>query len=228
MIASSGCIAAPVAQTQPSPTIEIALPSPVPASETPPISACNAIFNPIGFAADGGHLIGVLTVDGRLGSWLQILDLNSLTMQTVLAVDPFVNATALSPDRQTVAWAWPDFRAQMIDLDDGNVISTFIGHKDVINALVFSPDGTRLYSGSRDASVIAWDMSGKILDTFQPTGVDNFPMEVLGLGISPDGETLITIPFEGNAKAWDMHNNRELREYQGAILGFVQKQLEHL
>jgi WD40 repeat protein len=42
---------------------------------------------------------------------------------------------------------------------------------------------------------------------------------VLGLGISPDGRTLVTIPLDGSARAWDTTTFSQVAEYQGSILG---------
>lgn len=221
LIVLSGCVPASVTATPvlPSATIEPATPSPLPDTAASPATACHAVFNAVGFSADGDHLIGLMTADGQIGTYLQSLDLSSLTVQTILKSDEFTTAPVLSPDRQRLAWVMPDFTVQIIDLQSGDVISTLAGHTNMVNALVFSPDGSKLYSGSSDGSVMIWDSSGQIIDSFQPTGADDFPADVLGLGISPDGRTLITIPFDGNAKAWDTVSFQKVGEYQGAISG---------
>ena len=219
LIALYGCSPAPITPEMPTTTVEITLPSQIPVSESPATTVCYPVFNPVGFLADGDRLIGLMTIDGQTGTYLQSLDLKSLTVQTILKSDQFPVAPILSPNRQQLAWALPDFRAQIIDLQRGDVVSTLSGHTDMLNALVFSPDGSKLYSGSSDGSVIIWDKSGDMVDSFQPTGADDLPADLLGLGISPDGKTLITIPFDGNAKAWDTLSHQKVGEYQGAILG---------
>lgn len=215
-----GC--SPVVVNTPAPptmTIAPATPSPIPVSETPTEASCYAVFIPAGFLADGDHLLGLMTITEQTGTYLQSLDLNDFTVHTILKSDQFAMTPVLSPDRKMLAWALPDFRAQVIDLQTGDVVSTLSGHTNMVNALVFSPDGSKLYSGSSDGSVIIWDISGKKIDSFQPTGADDFRADVLGLGISPDGKTLITIPFDGNAKAWDLSTYQKVGEYEGAILG---------
>jgi WD40 repeat protein len=41
----------------------------------------------------------------------------------------------------------------------GKLLHSFRGHTGLISSLAFSPDGTRLYSGSRDTTVKVWDLS---------------------------------------------------------------------
>ena len=219
LIGLYGCAPAAVTSAISTATVEVTLPSPIPASETPSAPACHAVFNPVGFSSDGEHVIGLMTFDGQIGTYLQNLNLSNWTVQTILKSDEFPTAPVLSPDRERLAWAMPDFSAEVIDLQSVDVVSTLSGHTNMLNALVFSPDGSKLYSGSSDGSVIIWDMSGKMIDSFQPTAANDLPGEVLGLGISPDGKTLITIPFDGNAKAWDTATYEKVSEYEGSISG---------
>ena len=130
--------------------------SPFPMLEPSPTSACSPIFSPVGFWPDSSHIVGLLTVEGQSKTWLQVLDLQSLTVQTILKVDQLVNVAAFSPDRTILAWALPDFSVQLVTLAEGKAASPFTGHSDVVNALVFSPDGSRLYTAGRDKNVLVW------------------------------------------------------------------------
>lgn len=196
-------------------------PAPLPTDAQLPTQACPAIFIPTGFSLDGNHLVGLLTVDGMKGTRLQVLDLQTPTPKTLVKNDENISVAALSPDRETLAWALPDFQLQLIRLRDGHITATLTGHTQMVNALLFSPDGSRLYSASADHSIIVWDTQKKVqLTSFQPTfNADNFPSEVLGLGISPDGKTLVTIPLDGSARTWDTITFKQVSEYQGAISG---------
>lgn len=58
-------------------------------------------------------------------------------------------------------------------------------------------------------------MVGNLVHAFQPTGALGYPNEVLGIGISPDGSMLASIPFDGPVKLWDLKEYKLVRELGG-------------
>jgi len=185
-----------------------------------PLPECGAAFSPAGFTPDGKSLVGVFQRMDTPGVALQLLDIKTMAAKTLLKTDEYVNAAALSPNGQTFAWALPDFSIQLIHLPDGKITATLTGHTGAIYALLFSPDGSRLYSTSADWSIMVWDVAGQVKQaSFQPVFLDNnVPGEVQGLGISPDGKTLITIPTYGNPRAWDTATFKQVGEYRGGMV----------
>jgi WD40 repeat protein len=113
-------------------------------------------------------------------------------------------AVALSPDGKTLAWSLEDFSIQLVRVSDHKVLTTLHGHTDMVGKLLFSPDGERLYSASHDTWLKVWDLKGKELGAFQPTGADGLPSEVAGLSISSDGSMLATLPYNGPVKLWSL------------------------
>ncbi len=59
------------------------------------------------------------------------------------------------------------------------------GHTEKVHAVVFSPDGTTLFSGSDDRTIRCWDWSaGRIRAVWRTDD------RVHALAVSPDGQTL--------------------------------------
>ncbi len=76
--------------------------------------------------------------------------------------------------------------------------------------MLFSPDGKVLYSGGGSGGPCAWDVA---------TGKEKYrmPMErektyVVGIGLSPDGKTLLTLPNTKGAPVqfWDAATGKSL------------------
>jgi WD40 repeat protein len=121
-------------------------------------------------------------------------------------------AVALSPNGEILAWALEDFSIQLMLISNKILLYTLVGHTDIIGKLSFSPHGDRLFSASHDTWVRVWDMEGNLTHTFQPQGAPDFPTEVLGIGIFPDGTMLATVPFDGPVKFWDLKVYKSVRE----------------
>ena len=81
-------------------------------------------------------------------------------------------------------------------------------HKGAIPTAAFSPDGTRLATGSYDKTARIWDAR-----TMKPIGR---PLShrgyVWSVRFSPDGAKLLTASFDGTAQIWDGHTGRPIGE----------------
>lgn len=169
-------------------------------------------FSPIAFMPDGVRILV------RAENGVQIFNLQTMEEEEFLAAPTSLNypAVALSPDGEILAWALEDFSIQLIRISDKKLLHTLTGHTDIIGKLRFSPNGDRLYSASHDTWVRIWDMEGNLVHAFQPPGALGYPDEVLGIGISPDGTMLATIPFDGPVKLWDIKDYELVRELGGS------------
>ncbi len=95
-------------------------------------------------------------------------------------------------------------------------------HGDRVNALAYSPDGTRLASASRDGTVKVWDLgNGRELVTYR--GHLERPMEEAektnvfkstGVAFSPDGNTVASSGGK-DIHVWDSHTGKLLHTLSG-------------
>jgi WD40 repeat protein len=107
-------------------------------------------------------------------------------------------SAALSPDGTRLALA-SGSAVVVWDLARRQVLFTLVGHTEQINAVVFSPDGSRVATVANDTSGMIWDANnGKPIHTL--TGHGKW---VLSVAFSPDGKTLATGGYDKRVLLWD-------------------------
>ncbi|MBD3191243.1 MAG: DUF4062 domain-containing protein [Candidatus Heimdallarchaeota archaeon] len=85
-------------------------------------------------------------------------------------------------------------------------LRTLEGHNDWIYACAFSPDGTKILSGSRDSSLKLWDaQTGEELRT-----LEGHTREVVACAFSLDSTKILSISRYGAYKLWDASTGEEL------------------
>ncbi|MCB2141450.1 WD40 repeat domain-containing protein [bacterium] len=90
-------------------------------------------------------------------------------------------------------------------------IRTFLGHISEISSVVFSPDGTKVLTGSYDNTAKLWDAkSGAVIRTF--TGHASW---IEAVAFSPDGSKGLTGSNDRTAKLWDAQTGVEIRTFAG-------------
>jgi WD40 repeat protein len=96
----------------------------------------------------------------------------------------------LSPNLEYVATGGLDATAQVRRLEDGQLVSTMVGHLDTIHDLDFHPDGRRLLTTGRDDLLKLWDVeTGREVMTVFSLPTDRM---LLASGFTADGRTVYT------------------------------------
>lgn len=89
------------------------------------------------------------------------------------------------------------------------------GHKNTVKALAFTPDGSRLVSGSWDRTLRVWNLALKKEERVFSGHKDY----VLSVCISPDGRLAASGSRDGEVKVWEIDTGRErlaITAYRGA------------
>src|SRR5262249_13636855 len=78
---------------------------------------------------------------------------------------------AISPDSRMLAVGDEQGTLHRLELASGKFRRRLLGgHQGCISALLFSPDGKRLISGSKDTTALVWDLTGRLHGPRKPLG----------------------------------------------------------
>jgi len=139
--------------------------------------------------------------EGRSGSKVLVLD-----ALTGAAIRSFPNRALMAPpivSSPTGKWLASTTKeagtVQLVNPTTGAAVHSSLAHKWHVTALAFSPDGTRLASGSHDRTIKIWDTV---------TGQDTLSLEghkspVTSVWFSADGHRLISCDKQGEVRTWD-------------------------
>ena len=96
--------------------------------------------------------------------------------------------------------------------EPGTVLTIYHGHAERVSAVAWSPDTTRIASGSWDKTVQVWDAStGNTLFTYQ-----NHTGRVETVAWSPDGKRIASGSRDGTVHVWDAKHWKHIRHLSWA------------
>jgi len=143
----------------------------------------------VAFARVGNR---VAAGSGRQDAGLRVWDAGTGAELYHLRPTGGVSAVAFSPDGKLLAAGGADgagrftdaaTAVRLLDAATGEELRVLRGHRQRVTALVFTPDGKAVISGSHDGTVRLWDVAGgNELAQF-----DTEEYSVLTLALSPDG-----------------------------------------
>ena len=150
-----------------------------------------------------GQLLAVGTSAGELLVW-RLDDLDRGPSE-ILDLAASVRAVTFSPDSAWIAAGDSAGAVSLLPVNAGNP-RRLDGHRDWVNAIVFTPDGQRLVSGSgepgveEDTRVLVHDLRG---DT-PPMAFEGHRGAVRSIAISPDGSTVASSDGQGVVEVWNL------------------------
>ncbi|MBZ9775038.1 WD40 repeat domain-containing protein [Mesorhizobium sp. CO1-1-8] len=124
-------------------------------------------FAPMSPMSDASS-ISVVSADGKvmasggLSGFVTVWDVRSGKLKSQFqAADDMIEALALAPDKRSVLVGQESGEIAWLDGATGEKIGKLVGHTEKVTTVSFSPDGSRILSGSADGTFRLWDAKGK-------------------------------------------------------------------
>ncbi|KAH6829433.1 TBP-associated factor 5 [Perilla frutescens var. hirtella] len=97
------------------------------------------------------------------------------------------------------------------DVDSGECVRIFIGHRSMILSLAMSPDGRYMASGDEDGTIMMWDLaSGRCVSPLVGHGSC-----IWSLAFSPFGDFILSSSSDSTIRLWSTKLNANLVCYKG-------------
>jgi WD40 repeat protein/tRNA A-37 threonylcarbamoyl transferase component Bud32 len=146
------------------------------------------------FSPDGNHVIS----SGRDGCVIVSDAATGKTQSSFRAANGNIESLAISPDGATLATAGQ--QVGLWDLSRSREVLRLDGHRDVVNAVRFSHEGSTVATVSRDGAVQLWDASsGRCRATFR-----GHRAAVQSVAFYPDDRTVVSVDDRGIQRFWNV------------------------
>ena len=138
--------------------------------------------------------------DTDTGMLVPVIEDNSVSMPSA----------KFSLDRKRTVEYFHD-RAEIQDVESGNVLQTFRGHTKSLTDVAFAPNGQQIVTSSEDKTARVWDAkNGKQLSILE--GHIGFVLSAL---FSPEGRRIVTVSSDMTARIWDAETGVMLLNLEG-------------
>lgn len=151
-------------------------------------------------------------------TWVRLFALDSGELRKELTSPGVVTSLAFRPGRDELAITDKSGWVRILDLRTGQMLWSVRGHRGLVNAVRYSPDGRRLATagGDEDKQALVWDSDRRV----QLLTLSGHQRSLRDVQFSPDGLSLLTISLDETARIWDVQNG-QLRHILGGHQGQV-------
>ncbi|MEQ8677878.1 MAG: protein kinase [Aggregatilineales bacterium] len=135
--------------------------------------------------------------------WIWSVDINQDETRLVSGTGPLTTPTSgVANDSLVRIW----------DYATGEVLHELAGHTETVEAVAFSPNGTRIISGAWDGQLILWETdSGEEIRRYITPEEFNYT----NAKFLPDGTQFVTSTTAGTIILWDVETGEEIRRFEG-------------
>ena len=117
---------------------------------------------------------------------------------------------SFSPDGTKLACGTDD-DIRVYDVDTGTLIlGPLMGHQHWVCVVLWSHDGSRLFSGSSDSTIRGWNSETGQTIGHPWTGHTDF---IVSLSLSPNGSVLASASLDKTVRFWDANTGNPIRQY---------------
>ncbi len=104
-------------------------------------------------------------------------------------------------------------------LATGPYLNTLTGHTTSVNSVTFAPDGRTLATGSKDSTVILWDLTDPVASRRLGQPLTGHSKPVNSVAFTPDGRTLATGSDDNTVILWDVTDRAQPRQLGSPLTG---------
>ncbi|WP_145069253.1 protein kinase domain-containing protein [Engelhardtia mirabilis] len=138
-------------------------------------------------------------------SFIEALDGSGFHLAARLVPRPEPLCLSIAPQTGILAVGASDGAVDLWNLADGSHRTMLVGHEGAVNAVQFSPDGSRLLTASNDESLRIWEVQlGESLIVLR-----NHEGPVLDARFTPDGSRIVSVGSDGTARLWETEPQEE-------------------
>ena len=162
-----------------------------------------------------GAFIDVAAVFGCGGSRVAyrlaaLLDADTGAIAVSLRPQGHVTCLAASPDGLTLAAGLAIGAVNLADFATGKQQTRLLGHTAPVRAIAFSPDRTRIATGSEDGTARLWDAGSGPSTRAAVRVCKGHEGAVETVLFSPDGRRIVTASRDDTVRLWDVDTGHDL------------------